>query len=124
VPAKTINDLPAAARPNLRGGLQQWVACAPRVSAHPHLLRRVYARSLIDLAALRFYPDILPGASVPAAGLPSFMALFGRDSLITSYQALPFVPELAAARTTRPLASARGRRNRSESTDTKITTTR
>src|SRR3954464_11768151 len=81
---------PPAARPNLRGGLQEWVESAPRVSAHPHHLARGYARSLVDLAALRFYPDVLPGASVPAAGLPWFMALFGRDSLITSYQALPF----------------------------------
>ena len=99
---------PPAARPNLRGGLQQWVESAPQVSAHPHHLARVYARSLIDLAALRFYPDILPGASVPAAGLPWFMALFGRDSLITSYQALPFVPELAAT-TLRVLAACQGK---------------
>ena len=35
-------------------------------------------------------------AALPAAGLPWFMALFGRDSLITSFQALPFAPELAA----------------------------
>ena len=71
-------------------------------------LARVYARSLIDLAALRFYPDVLPGASVPAAGLPWFMALFGRDSLITSYQALPFVPELAAT-TLHVLAACQGK---------------
>jgi glycogen debranching enzyme len=99
---------PPAARPNLRGGLQQWVERAPRVSSHPHLLGRAYARSLVDLAALRFYPDILPDASVPAAGLPWFMALFGRDSLITSYQALPFVPELAAT-TLRILAACQGK---------------
>jgi glycogen debranching enzyme len=99
---------PRAARPNLRGGLQEWVEGAPRVSAYPHHLARVYARSLVDLAALRFYPDILPGASVPAAGLPWFMALFGRDSLITSYQALPFAPELAAT-TLRVLAACQGK---------------
>ena len=34
-------------------------------------------------------------AACPRPGLPWFMALFGRDSLIASYQALPFVPELA-----------------------------
>ena len=44
------------------------------------------------------------GASVPAAGLPWFMALFGRDSLITSFQALPFAPELAADHAARPAA--------------------
>jgi glycogen debranching enzyme len=32
---------------------------------------------------------------MPAAGLPWFMTVFGRDSLITSFQALPFTPELA-----------------------------
>ena len=54
-------------------------------------------RSLIDLAALRFYPHIgVQDVSLPAAGLPWFMTLFGRDSLITSYQALPYRPELAA----------------------------
>ena len=67
-------------------------------------LRRTYRRSLVDLAALRFYPEIVPDASLPAAGLPWFMALFGRDSLITSYQALPFVPELART-TLRALAA-------------------
>ena len=40
-------------------------------------------------------PRPCPARRLPAAGLPWFMALFGRDSLITSYQALPFVPELA-----------------------------
>jgi glycogen debranching enzyme len=98
-----------AARPNVRGSLQQWLENAPRVSAQPYLLRLLYGRSMIDLAALRFYPDILPGASIPAAGLPWFMALFGRDSLITSYQALPFVPELAAT-TLRVLAACQGKR--------------
>ena len=42
---------PPEARPNLHGGLQQWVESAPQVSAQPHQLRRVYARSLVDLAA-------------------------------------------------------------------------
>ena len=36
------------------------------------------------------------GRSLPAAGLPWFMTMFGRDSIFTSLQALPFAPELAA----------------------------
>jgi glycogen debranching enzyme len=52
---------------------------------------------------------LAPG-SLPAAGLPWFMAIFGRDSLITSLQALPFVPELAAT-TLRTLALFQGRVN-------------
>ena len=75
--------------------LAEWLAAAPKVDTDWHDLRQIYRRSLIDLAALRFYPESVPDSSLPAAGLPWFMALFGRDSLITSYQALPFVPELA-----------------------------
>ena len=39
---------------------------------------------------------ITGGHSLPAAGLPWFMTMFGRDSIFTSLQALPFTPELAA----------------------------
>jgi glycogen debranching enzyme len=58
-------------------------------------LELIYRQSLQDLAALRFDLPISPGKYMPAAGLPWFMAAFGRDSLITSFQALPFMPELA-----------------------------
>ena len=75
--------------------LTDWIAAAPKLDTDWHELRQVYRRSLVDLAALRFYPESVPNSSLPAAGLPWFMALFGRDSLITSYQAIPFVPELA-----------------------------
>src|SRR5512132_496024 len=40
-------------------------------------------------------PGGAPSGALPAAGLPWFMAVFGRDSLITSLQALPFLPALA-----------------------------
>ena len=46
---------------------------------------------------------------LPAAGLPWFMAVFGRDSLLTSFQSLPFVPELTAA-TLRALAVLQARK--------------
>lgn len=81
--------------PDMPVSLQDWLDAAPRIEADWTDLRQIYHRSLVDLAALRFYPDGIPDASLPAAGLPWFMALFGRDSLLTSYQTLPFVPELA-----------------------------
>ena len=84
-----------SSRAQLRGDLDNWLAEAPSLETDWDELRRVYFKSLADLAALRFYPEVLPTSALPAAGLPWFMALFGRDSLITSYQALPFIPELA-----------------------------
>jgi glycogen debranching enzyme len=81
--------------PEMPASLADWLAAAPRLDTDWFELRQVYKRSLIDLAALRFYPESVPDSSLPAAGLPWFMALIGRDSLITSYQAIPFVPELA-----------------------------
>jgi glycogen debranching enzyme len=82
-------------RPEMPASLDEWLAMAPKMDTDWDELRQVYRRSLVDLAALRFYPETVPDASLPAAGLPWFMALFGRDSLITSYQAIPFAPELA-----------------------------
>jgi glycogen debranching enzyme len=76
--------------------LERWIGDAPRVECDWEPLRIAYRRSLVDLAALRFSPPITPGRSLPAAGLPWFMTTFGRDSILTSLQALPFAPELAA----------------------------
>ncbi len=93
--------------PNMKLSLHEWLEEAPKLESSWDKLGHIYWRSMVDLAALRFYPDILPGASVPAAGLPWFMALFGRDSVITSYQSLPFAPELAET-TLRVLAARQG----------------
>lgn len=79
----------------MAGDLRDWLKDAPRLSCSWESLEHTYRRSLIDLAALRFRSGIFPGA-LPAAGLPWFMTVFGRDSLLTSFQALPFAPELAA----------------------------
>src|SRR5215467_2405359 len=91
----------------LREDLARWVEAAPTLTAYPDHIRQLYMRCLVDIAALRFRPETMPKHSIPAAGLPWFMAMFGRDSIITSYQALPFAPELAAT-TLRALASTQG----------------
>ncbi|HXB64511.1 MAG TPA: glycogen debranching N-terminal domain-containing protein, partial [Solirubrobacteraceae bacterium] len=85
--------------------LEQWLAGAPALKTQDTALARTYRASLSDLGALRLHPDLSEGATLPAAGLPWFMALFGRDSLITSFQALPYLPGLAAT-TLRVLAGA------------------
>jgi glycogen debranching enzyme len=100
VPESTVSQ-------DLASSTKEWIAHAPTLSCAWEPLTQTYRRSLIDLAALRFRSPLTSGA-VPAAGLPWFMALFGRDSLITSFQAVPFFPELAAA-TLQTLALLQGR---------------
>jgi glycogen debranching enzyme len=94
-------------RPNMKLTLVEWLEAAPKLSTDWDPLGHIYEKSLTDLAALRFYSVALPNASLPAAGLPWFMTVFGRDSLITSFQALPFTPELAE-HTLRVLAFRQG----------------
>ena len=83
------------AKPNIGTSLEAFLADAPQLTTDWDPLEHIYERSLIDLAALRFETTLFPGRPMPAAGLPWFMTVFGRDSLITSFQAIPFVPELA-----------------------------
>ncbi len=75
--------------------LDRWLADAPKVVCDWYCLPPTYHRSLVDLAALRFTTRTMPGRALPAAGLPWFMTMFGRDSILTSLQALPFTSELA-----------------------------
>jgi glycogen debranching enzyme len=83
------------AKPNIGVSLEDFLSAAPRLETDWDPLEHIYERSLIDLAALRFETTLFPGQPMPAAGLPWFMTVFGRDSLLTSFQALPFTPELA-----------------------------
>ncbi|WP_274534535.1 amylo-alpha-1,6-glucosidase, partial [Micromonospora sp. CB01531] len=80
----------------MRRELDRWLAEAPRLVCDSVALTKTYRRCLVDLAALRFTPLTGGGQTLPAAGLPWFMAIFGRDSVFTSLQALPFAPDLAA----------------------------
>jgi glycogen debranching enzyme len=96
-------------RSTMETNLERWLDDAPRVECDWESLKSTYRRSLVDLAALRFSPPIMGGRSLPAAGLPWFMTMFGRDSIFTSLQALPFTPELAAT-TLRALGDWQGTR--------------
>ncbi|HXG76580.1 MAG TPA: amylo-alpha-1,6-glucosidase, partial [Gaiellaceae bacterium] len=71
-----------------------WTLRVPRVRGGWESLRRAFDRSIADLAALR----MRTGESrrpLFAAGMPWFMAVFGRDTAITSLQTLLLGPELA-----------------------------
>ncbi|MEH1017620.1 glycogen debranching N-terminal domain-containing protein [Micromonospora sp. CPCC 206060] len=96
----------AKVRRKMRKELAEWLAKMPRLACEWEALKQAYNRSIVDLAALQ-YPVWGKSGLIPAAGLPWFMAVFGRDSIFTSLQALPFAPSLARA-TLRTLAGTQG----------------
>ena len=106
---EALTNAARRSKPDMRRDLDRWLDAAPTLKADSADLERTYRRSLVDLAALRFSPLSASGRSLPAAGLPWFMTMFGRDSLLTSLQALPFNSELAAT-TLRELGLRQGTR--------------
>ncbi len=81
---------------DLEGPLARWLADRPRFESDSALLKNVLDKSIVDLAALRVTGEIKGEPFVmPAAGLPWFMTLFGRDTLIAAYETLMVGPELA-----------------------------
>jgi glycogen debranching enzyme len=102
-------SLPKRSPMDMRKNLDRWLAQAPRLECDSDALKATYHRSLVDLAALRFSPPAVGAKNLPAAGLPWFMTMFGRDSIFTSLQALPFTSELAMT-TLRALGDWQGTR--------------
>ena len=68
--------------------------------------------TVADLAALRIFEDDQdPDAGIAvAAGAPWFMTVFGRDSLLTSWMIMPFLPGIALGTLDR-LADLQGSKN-------------
>jgi glycogen debranching enzyme len=85
----------AEERKRAEGSLTSWLDNAPRFVSDSALIKNVMDRSVTDLGALRIVGEYQgEGFVMPAAGLPWFMTLFGRDTLITSLQTLWVGPEL------------------------------
>jgi glycogen debranching enzyme len=83
----------------------------PRFVTGDPAVNETLLRSRFDLATLRIFDaggSAQPGLPALAAGVPWFMALFGRDSVIASMMALPTDPALALG-TARALARFQGR---------------
>jgi glycogen debranching enzyme len=79
---------------HVRESLAAWRLSVPRLSASWDALEHVFSQSIADLAALRLRAEGTLGR-LPAAGMPWFMTVFGRDTIITCLQTLLFGPELA-----------------------------
>jgi glycogen debranching enzyme len=93
---------------------QAWRDKVPVIETADPGLARTLQRSQVDLGALRIVDPERPDVDVVAAGAPWFMTLFGRDSLLTSYMALPLDQGLARG-TLQTLARLQGQRDNAAS---------
>jgi glycogen debranching enzyme len=99
-----------------RTARDDWVSHVTRIRTSDPMLNFTIARSVEDLSSLRMAPAYDAGALagsrtgdawVPAGGVPWFVTLFGRDSLVVSLQTLMLSPRFAFA-TLRALAVLQG----------------
>lgn len=70
------------------GALQaEWKAVATQLTSANEDVYRTFTQSVEDMGALRMHEqDLARNVWLPAAGVPWYVALFGRDSLIASLQ--------------------------------------
>jgi glycogen debranching enzyme len=79
----------------VRESLAAWHLRVPQLRASWEDLAQCFGRSVSDLASLRMRGSDGGLGKLPAAGMPWFMTVFGRDTIITCLQTLLFGPELA-----------------------------
>jgi glycogen debranching enzyme len=91
-PAQTVRAMhPEALDPaNAHAG---WLSGNTIIETDHELINQVIRRSMDDLCLLESTDAV--GDRFIAAGVPWFSTLFGRDSLITSLETVPFAPRLA-----------------------------
>jgi glycogen debranching enzyme len=76
--------------------LSRWVASCTDLHSPNDDVTHAYRQAVEDMAALRLYDeDLGPDVWVPSAGVPWYVALFGRDSLIASLQTMMVNPRFA-----------------------------
>ncbi|MEH0982391.1 amylo-alpha-1,6-glucosidase [Micromonospora sp. CPCC 205556] len=74
----------------------RWAAEKPHLHADVDLLRDVYHQSAVDLVSMRLEKTIAgEPVALLAAGLPWFLTIFGRDTVITGYQCMTCGPDVA-----------------------------
>ncbi len=81
-------------RERIEASLTAWNLRVPKLRSTWDDMDHAYPRSVADLASLRLRGGNGLG-NLPAAGMPWFMTVFGRDTLITCLQTLMFGTDLA-----------------------------
>jgi glycogen debranching enzyme len=77
-------------------GLSRWKEMTTSITTSNEDIYRLFRQSVEDMAALRLSePGITEHEFVPAAGVPWFVTVFGRDSLIVSLQNVIVFPDFA-----------------------------
>jgi glycogen debranching enzyme len=94
--------------------MRDWRKTTARADCDSPALQDILERSSEDLGSLRISDPSKPNFDVVAAGAPWFMALFGRDSLLTSWLTLPWNPGLARG-TLHALARLQGTKSEARS---------
>src|SRR5262249_58388937 len=85
-------------------GLAHWKQLTTQITTPNEEFYRLYRQSVEDMAALRLPRDEEhPQEMLTAAGVPWFVAAFGRDSLIASLQNIIVFPDFPRS-TLQPLA--------------------
>src|SRR5437870_2334527 len=79
----------------VRDSLAAWQLRVPQLRTSWDALGHSFGQSVSDLASLRMRSDNGGIGKLPGAGVPWFMTVFGRDTIITCLQTLLFGPELA-----------------------------
>jgi glycogen debranching enzyme len=80
---------------HVRDSLAAWQLRVPQLRSSWDALAHAFSQSVSDLASLRMRSDNGAIGKLPGAGVPWFMTVFGRDTIITCLQTLLFGPELA-----------------------------
>jgi glycogen debranching enzyme len=93
---KTANDLRKTgfneAKKSCEQKYRDWLNQSTRVKTEHEVFDLAVARAVRDLYILR---QPTPKGSGLSAGIPWYCAVFGRDSAITAWQIMPFLPDLA-----------------------------
>ena len=76
--------------------MSQWLKTVAKIETSNEEFYRLFRQALEDMAALRLpIRETNHTVFIPAAGLPWFVALFGRDSLLVSLQNILIYPQFA-----------------------------